>query len=334
MSKSKANPTLDDIAAHSGVSAATVSRVLNRSGSVSKALAIKVNQSLRELGFKQAIKGFLAILVPDLSSLTVADKLTGVYSEAEKLGYTVVPIHIGNSKEVTERNLQLIKVLGFDALIILKDRLDPEELREQYQLGAVPIVLVNHRVNQPHVHCIDIDRDIGMYKAAKYLMSLGHRKIAYFSAPLDSLVAIDRKKGIEKALNEAGQSYIIRQADASVESGFQMTGTLLNDSHSEKPTAIIAFDDLVAVGCLNALNLSGYKIPEDISLIGFDDLFITRHTNPPLTTVHQPWHRMGQLAVTKIDNILAGRDTDLGGLTILECPLIVRESTGPAPESV
>ena len=95
--------------------------------------------------------------------------------------------------------------------------------------------------------------------------------------------------------------------------------------------AVIAFDDMVAIGCLNALNSRGRKIPQEISVIGFDDLFITRHTNPPLTTVHQPWNRMGQLAVIKIDNILAGRDTDLGGLTILECPLIVRESTGPAP---
>ena len=68
-----------------------------------------------------------------------------------------------------------------------------------------------------------------------------------------------------------------------------------------------------------------------MSLVGFDDLFITRHTSPPLTTVHQPWLRMGQLAVAKVDSILAGRDTHTGGVTILECPLIVRESTGPAP---
>ena len=90
------------------------------------------------------------------------------------------------------------------------------------------------------MHCIDIDRDIGMYKAVKYLISLGHRKLAYLSAPLDSRVALDRKKGIEKALNEAGQSYIFRQADPSIESGFQMTGTLLNDSQCDRPTAIIA----------------------------------------------------------------------------------------------
>ena len=330
MAKGKSKPTLENIASHSGVSAATVSRVLTRSGSVSKTLVTRVNQSLRQLGFSRAIKGFLAMLIPDFSSMTVTDKVVGVYSEAERLGYTVVPLHIGTSEEATERNLQLLKILGFDALIILKDRVNSEELRERYQLGTIPIVMVNHRVDLPNVHCIDIDRDIAMYKAVKYLISLGHRNIAYFSAPLDTIVALDRKEGIEKALKEAGLSYLFRQAQPSIESGFQLTGTLLKDPYESRTTAIIAFDDLVAVGCLNALNSYGRRIPEDISLIGFDDLFITRHTCPPLTTVHQPWYKMGQLAVTKIDNILAGRDTDLGGLTILECPLIVRESTGPA----
>jgi DNA-binding LacI/PurR family transcriptional regulator len=126
---------------------------------------------------------------------------------------------------------------------------------------------------------------------------------------------------------------IFRQAHASTESGFQMTGTLLSEPPASRPTAIIAFDDLVAVGCLKALNSYGCRVPEQMSLIGFDDFFITGHTCPPLTTVHQPWYKMGQLAVTKIDNILAGWDTHSGGLTILESPLIVRESTGPAPKS-
>lgn len=332
MAKERTNPTLEDIAAHSGVSSATVSRVLNRSGSVSRDLVTRVNQSLRELGFQQANKGYLGILMPDFGTMTVTDKITGVYSEAERLGFTVIPLHIGDSPEANERNLQLLKVLGFDALIILKDKVDPRELREQYQLGPIPIVIVNHQVELPDVHCIDIDRDVAMYKATKYLITLGHRKIAYLSAPLDTSVAEQRKNGIERALSEAGLSMIFRQAHASVESGFQMAGAFLNEPPEKRPTAIIAFDDLVAVGCLDALNSYGCKVPEEISLIGFDDLFITRHTCPALTTVHQPWHRMGQLAVRKIDNVLAGRDIDVGGVTLLECPLIVRESTGPAPQ--
>lgn len=332
MGRAKTNPSLNDIASHAGVSTATVSRVLNRSGSVSRELVAKVNGSLRALGFERGTKGYLAVLTPDLASMTVTDKISGLYAEAERLGYTVVILHISSSPEVSERNLRLCKILNFEALIILKDRLDPEELREQYQLGAIPIVVVNHRLDIPTVHCIDIDRVTGMYNAVKYLISLGHRRIAYLSAPLDSNVAVDRKTGLERAMLEAGLTFTFRQSEATIESGFQMTASLLGGPPEERPTAIIAFDDLVAVGSLEALKSHGCNVPEDVSLIGFDDLFITRHTCPSITTVHQPWTRMGQLAVAKVDSILAGRDTHIGGLTVLESPLIVRGSTGPPPK--
>lgn len=333
MPRSDANPSLNQIASHAGVSIATVSRVLNRSASVSRDLVARVNESLLALGFERESKGFLAVLAPDLGSMTVTDKVAGIYSEAERRGFTVVILHIANAAEASERNLQLCKILSFDAVIILKDQVDPDRLREEYQLGAVPIVVVNHRVELPTVHCIDIDRVVGMYNAVKYLVSLGHRRIAYLSAPLDSNVARDRKAGLDRAMQEYGLSFTIRQGEASVETGFQMTASLLTGTPAERPTAIIAFDDLVAVGSLDALKSHGCRVPEDVSLIGFDDLFITRHTCPPLTTVHQPWHRMGEMAVAKVDSILAGRDTHGGGVTILECPLIVRGSTGPAPDA-
>lgn len=234
MSRTKTNPSLNDIAAHSGVSAATVSRVLNRTGSVSRELVTKVNQSLRALGFEPESKGYLAVLAPDLSSMTVTDKIAGVYTEAERLGYTVVVLHVANSSEVNERNLQLCRILNFEALIILKDRVNPDELREQYQLGAVPIVVVNHRVDLPTVHCIDIDRVVGMYNAVKYLTSLGHRRIAYLSGPLDTSVAADRKMGLDRAMGESGLSVTFRQAEATIESGFQMTASILSDPASER----------------------------------------------------------------------------------------------------
>jgi DNA-binding LacI/PurR family transcriptional regulator len=331
MAKTRRNPSLDDLDAHSGVSAATVSRVLNRSGSVSRELVTKVNQSLRTLGFEPDTRGYLAVLAADLT-VTMTGKIAGVYSEAERLGYVVVILHTSDSPEVNERNLQLCKILKFDALIVLRENQNPDELREKYELGTIPIVVVNHRVDLPTVHCIDVDRVAGMYKAAKHLTSLGHRRIAYLSAPLDTSVALDRKTGIDRAMEESGASCTFRQADASVESGFQMTSSLLAEQEPDPPTAIIAFDDMVAVGSLEALKSLGRKVPEEMSLIGFNDQFITRHTSPPLTTVHQPWVKMGQLAVSKIDGILSSRDSHPGGLTLLEGPLIVRESTGPVPK--
>lgn len=333
MAKNKSKPTLDDIAAHSGVSAATVSRVLNRSGSVSKSLVEKVKLSLKELGFEQAKTGFIAVLIPGVSDPNTDDSITGVYAEAERLGYTVVLIHVGEMDETTDKNLQLLKIIDFDAFIIMKDRMDPDLLREKYQLGTAPIIMLNQQIDRPNVHCIDTNRDKGMYSAVKYLTSLGHKSIAYLCAPQGSSTAESRKSGIERALKEAGldhENYMFRQGSASIENGFQMTGTIMNSPSTEKPTAIVAFNDNVAIGCLHALNTYGIKVPEEVSVIGFDDIFITPHTNPPLTTVHQPKYKMGQLAVTKIDNLLSDRDYDEGGLTLLECSLVIRESTGPA----
>lgn len=327
----RSNPTLNEIAEHSGVSTATVSRVLSRSGSVSRTLVEKVNLSLRALGFKRDTQGLVALLVPAYDSGTVSEKLQGVENEAERLGYTVVPVHVGASVAATERNLQLLKVLDFDALIVLKDKIDPSHVREQFQLGEIPTVLVNHQIDRPGIHCIDIDRELAMYKAMSYLVSLGHKRIAYLSAPIDSKVARDRKRGVDRAIAASGVDLILKQGPATVEMGYQMAGSLLADAGSERPTAIIAFDDMVALGVLAALRAKGIRVPSDVSVVGFDDQFITRHSCPPLTTIHQPWLQMGQLAVRKVDDILAGRDQEVAGLTILESPLIVRESTGPPP---
>jgi len=331
MAKSKLKPSLAEIATHSGVSAATVSRILNHSGTVSRDLVERVNQSLVALGFEHVTKGYVAAICPMAGIVT--PKMEGIITEAERLGYTIVILYITGSTEINQRSLQLFKILNFQAVIILTETIKPEDLRNQYQLGNVPIVVVNHRVELATVHCIDIDRVVGMYKAVKHLMSLGHRKFAYLSAPLETRVSLDRKKGIDQAMEENGLTYIFRQSDASAETGFQMTTSVMKDPGHELPTAIVTFDDQVAVGSLEALKAMGLRVPEDVSVIGFDDQFITRHTSPPLTTVHQPWVNMGKLAMAKVDSVLSGRDLHEGGLTVLECPLIVRESTGPAPKS-
>lgn len=160
-----------------------------------------------------------------------------------------------------------------------------------------------------------------------YLVGLGHRRIAYLSAPLDRTFATERKRGIERAVSESRVQVDTRQGTITLETGYQMTRSLLSDTSSDPPTAIIAFDDMVAVGALATVRAQGKRVPGNVSVIGFDDLFIARHTCPPLTTVEPPWLQMGQLAMRKADDLLAGRETESSGITILESPLIVSEST-------
>lgn len=287
--------------------------------------------SLRELGFQRDTEGLIALLAPDYGSITVAEKLEGIGSEAERLGFTLVPIHVGASQAPGERNLRLLNVLDFDALIVLKDCLDPVRMRKGFQLGEIPTIVVNHRIEAPGIHCIDIDRELAVYKAITYLVSLGHRRIAYLSAPIDTVVSSDRKRGVDRAIRETDVDIDVRRAPATPETGYQLTGSIFSAPGPAGPTAIVTFDDMVAMGVLAAVRARGMRVPEDVSVIGFDDLMVARHSCPPLTSIHQPWFQMGQLAVRKIDDILAGRDRELGGLTILESPLIVRESTGAPP---
>jgi DNA-binding LacI/PurR family transcriptional regulator len=329
---SKSNPTMGEIAAHSGVSTATVSRVLSRSGSVSRVLAERVNESIRELGFKRDTQGLIALLAPNYASATSAEKAEGIEEEAERRGYTVVPIHIASAAPtINARNLQLLKLLDFDAIIVLKGGLDLQQIRSEFSFRDVPAVAVNQQIEQPDLHCIDIDRELAMYKAATYLVSLGHRRLVYLTEPPTGRFSAERKLGIDRAVAETGVQIDVRQGTATLETGYQMTRSIFAGSPTDAPTAILSFNDFAALGALEALRAQGIRVPEDVSVIGFDDLFITKHTCPPLTTVHQPWVQMGRLAVQKIDNLLTGKDEERSGVTILESPLIVRESTGPPP---
>jgi DNA-binding LacI/PurR family transcriptional regulator len=171
-----------------------------------------------------------------------------------------------------------------------------------------------------------------MFQAAKLLISLGHQSIAYLCGMSESGLAQARLRGIKRALSGAGLSLkpeLHRECLSTTDDGFRVTTNLLQLPVAQRPTAIIAYNDLVAIGALHAIRAAGLSIPEDISVVGFDNIPLTSHTNPPLTTVAQPHYQKGQLAIQKLYHSLNDQVTDQEGLTLLECSLIVRESTGP-----
>jgi LacI family transcriptional regulator len=216
-------------------------------------------------------------------------------------------------------------------LIIFHEQVDAADLVAEYSLDAdLPIVLIGRAVQAARAYCINTDRETGMYQATKYLLSLNHTRIAFLSGPPEWELSQVRLRGIQRALAEAGRHlhpHLHRWVIPSIETGFQATGNLLQLAPDERPTAILAFNDLMAIGALHAVRSSGLSLPGDVSVVGFDDIYITPHTNPPLTTVAQPKFQIGQLAVQKISNVLHGYDAETRGVTLLECPLVVREST-------
>ncbi len=342
MSKEKSKPTLEDIANLSGVSVATVSRVMNASGSVSKDLELRVKQAMAELGVepkqsRMRTKPYIiAFMTTGVVDPTAAAIISGSQEEANRLGVCCVVIDITENQSYPAQNLQLFKHLSFDGVIIDHSWIDPDQFIQEYHLEDIPVVVISQLLDSPRFHCINSDRDTGMYQAAKYLLSLNHRDIAYISGAAETYPSQARLQGIIRALEEAGLSLreeYYRIGTVTIDGGFQLTASILGQSDIPRPTAVIAFNDLMAIGAMHAIRTFGLSVPDDISVVGFNETYFTPHTNPPLTTVSQPKYREGQLAVQKIYNNLHGYDTDKGGFTLLECPLVVRESTAPCKMS-
>lgn len=332
MAKNTVKPTLENIAAQAGVSVATVSRVINRSGPVSKDLETRVKHVMQNLGKEKSRPDFVAFIIPEVLNPANTQIIAGVYEEAEKLGMCVVTLNVSESPPGQQHNLKMFRQFMFDGVILFHEQVEPAMLIEDYHLDKEsPVVIVNRAAASPDVFCINTDRESGEYQAAKYLISLNHRRIAFLSGPPDWDLSKVRLRGIQRALHEVGVELdpeLHRWVVPSIETGYQAAGNLLQLPPSKRPTAIIAFNDLMAIGALHAVRSAGLVIPDDVSVVGFDNIFITPHTNPPLTTVSQPKYQIGQLAIQKIYNVLNGQDTEMGGVTMLECPLIVRESTG------
>lgn len=340
MPRGKSKATLEDIAAHAGVSIATVSRVINGADSVRKELEERVKQAMEELGFqpkqRQKIRTkppVILLIVPDFLNPAIDEMFAGIQDEVNKIGSHLLVLPVPDNAEFPQDNLRLLKQISFDAIILSHLYLTPKNILSLCNRGAtLPIVTFNDSEPSPQVYRIDTDRESGMYQATKYLLSLNHREIAYLSGPSEWNLSTVRLQGIQRALSEAGFSlkpHFHCSCFPTIENGFQVTSSLLQRPHEEHPTALLAFNDLIAIGAIHAIRTFGLSVPEDISVIGFDNNFLTLHTNPPLTTVAQPKYQIGQLAVQKIANHLKGDNTEKGGFMFLECPLIVRESTAP-----
>lgn len=339
MSKSGTNPTLEDIAGHSGVSIATVSRVLNTSGPVSKEAEELVKQAVEDLGFTPRRKrrkawvkpAVIACLVPEFLNPATTMILTGIQEETEKLALHLIIVPVSEKPGSLRNNLNLLKYVPLDGIILHHSGIEPQEIFALGHSSDMPMVVLRRSANTPYVHCIDTDRESGMFQATKLLIGMNHTRIAYLSGSAESASSQDKLQGIERALVESNLTLkpaLYRRCLPTTDDGFRVANNVLHLPVEKRPTAIIAYNDLVAIGALSAIRSANLSIPDDISVIGFDNIPLASHTNPPLTTVAQPQYQKGQMAIQKVLGSLNERESDQEGCTLLECSLVVRESTG------
>lgn len=326
--------TMHEIARQCGVSPATVSRAFRDDPRIKAETKERIRAVARELNYaplqnrkrkSSRLSRIIALLVTDISNPFFPEIVHGVEDMAFDAGYRV---SLWNTREDVEREAQYIETLkasDVDGMILGASRLSEEQVREITRTG-IPCVVINRII--PDIPSVFADYEEGAYQATRYLLHLGHERIALVNGPANAQPSIWRENGFRKALQEFGKDVeknLISFNPPLVEGGYVATLKVL--SMERPPTAILAYNDLVALGSLRALRERGLSVPGDISIVGYDDIFLSAYLDPPLTTVSQPKYTMGKLAVDMLLRLIGGEKIANKCIS-LRPELVVRASCG------
>jgi LacI family transcriptional regulator len=311
--------TIADIARQAGVSPSTVSRVLNGSKRVAEAKRARVLAAIEQHQYRPnavargLVRGrsmMVGVLVQDIGSPFFARMVDGVEQGLDRGAYRpmLTTTHWRTENQADEvRSLQLLLERRVDGVIVLGGHIADEDLRAI--ATQIPLVVVARRIPGLESQCVYIDNEGGAYRATRYLLGLGHTRIAHIAGTAGHPDATDRLAGYRRALADAGLAIderLIVDGQFEEESGVAGVEELL--TRGERFTAIFAANDQTAYGAMLALFNHGYRIPQDVSLVGFDDQFLSAYTLPPLTTVRQPSIEMGRAAAEGLVRLLEGKE--------------------------
>jgi LacI family transcriptional regulator len=327
--------TITAIAKEAGVSVPTVSRVVNGRSDVSPQTRARVEEILRRHGYRRRTArargpaGLLDLVFNDLDSPWAVEIIRGVEDVAHATGVGTVISAIHRRSSSTRQWLQNLRARTTDGVILVLTDL-PLPIHAELRRLGVPVVVVDPvGVPAMDVPTIGATNWTGGMQATEHLISLGHRRIGFIAGPPRLLCSRARLDGYRAALEATGLDVdreLLRQGDFYHESGFAGGASLLDAD--EPPTAIFASSDQMALGVHEAVRQRGLRVPDDVSVVGFDDLPEVRWSSPPLTTVRQPLSEMGQLAARTVLRLAAGERIE--SLRVeLATDLVVRDSTAP-----
>jgi LacI family transcriptional regulator len=324
--------TLGMVAAACGVSPSTVSRILNGTAVVSPEKREAVDRAIASLGFvpNPIARGLaggrtlsVGVITQSIDSPFYGVALRGIEEALIPAGYS--PLFVSGHWNATEeaRCIDVLRSRRVDGIIVLTGRLSDNSLRNLSK--TIPVVVTGRELTGPRLYSLDFNNFEGARLATEHLLTLGHRRIAHISGDLVHPDATERLRGYRIALKAAGVPYkpaLVLPGQYHEESGLIAVEQLIN--RGEPFTAIFAANDQMAFGAALALHKRGLRVPDDVSLIGLDDLAGAAHSIPPLTTIHQAAIELGRLAASSLLQLLAGQ-TPTG--TLPEPRLIIRQST-------
>ena len=327
--------TIKDVAKKAGVSVTTVSHVINKTRFVSEELQTKVKNVMKELDFHPNVMAgslrrkrtsTIGLIVPDNSNQLFAELSKEVEDILFRSGYSVM---LCNSAYDYKRELTHISTLrskSVDGMIIVPTTQQVEHINRLIE-SNLPVVLMDRLVPETKADIVLIDNFQGTHDATEYLIKLGHSDIGYIDRPFDLPHSLDRVLGYKKALEENGlefQENLIVRGGFNYDDGAKAMEALLD--RKPVPTAVLAFNDITALGAMRRIQDSEFRVPEDISVIGFDDIPQSAYTFPRLTTVHFPRKRMAEAACKLLLRRIKGSASEQKKDVILSLHLVVRES--------
>ena len=338
--KRKRSITIRDVADKVGVHHSTVSRALspNRRGKISAAVVEKIEAAAKELGYypnivasslKQNRSFAIGVLIPDLMNPVFPPIIRGIQDSAEAFGYTVITANTDDEEGKEQSALQMMQGRAIDGVIIATARRS-DPIVDECIKHEIPFVLVNRTVDHDGVNAVIVDDDFGIHSVLDHLLALGHVRIAHIAGPQHSSTGFLRARSMASYLSSHNMEADIVEPTHkfTIEEGRRALRKLL--ARDSQFTAIVAANDLLALGCLEVLKEMRVRVPDDISITGYDDFQFLDRMSPALTTVKIPKYQMGAQA-TKILLGLIDGEANAEHVMRMQPRLIIRGSTANAP---
>ncbi len=335
MSRAAGRPTLESVAARAGVSRATVSRVVNGLA-VTASSQDAVRQAIDELGYvPNHAARTLVTQRTDLIALVLPETTARVFSDDQFFPGVVN----GISQVLEQQDKQLVLMLAGSAAshariersvagrhvdgVLLASLHGADPLPTALTRIGIPVVCNERPLGSTSLPYVGVDNLGGAVTAVRHLLDTGRTRIATIAGPQDMIAGIDRLAGYREAMRDSTRRSIVAVGDFTLDSGLAAMRQLLADDPGLD--AVFAASDLMAHGALKALREAGRRVPADVAVVGFDDIALAQHTDPPLTTVRQPIVEIGRRMATQLLRLVAGEDIEQ--TTMLATELVVREST-------
>ncbi|MGM0368789.1 MAG: LacI family DNA-binding transcriptional regulator [Bacillota bacterium] len=327
--------TIKDVAAQSGVSEATVSRVINKTVRVRDETRAKVEQAINDLNYSPNANArhlrsnktkLIGLVIPDIWNSFFGGIVKGVEDLARENDYNVVLCNTSGSLKREKESISILKDRRADGLIYMGQTYD-QNRSKMLEKCSFPIVAISREEKEVDYPTVNIDNYQAAYDLTEYLIKQNYNEIAFIAGPsADTTAGLRRTRGYKQALldNDLDFNHQLKvEGNFTLESGYRGMEKILAVS---KPDAVFAANDEMAIGAMKLIKERGYSVPKDIAVVGFDNISLSDYVEPRLTTIEQPIYELGQVAMDTILNLIEGAELEKDNL-VLDYELLIRESS-------